>query len=194
MALYRAVVKGTLFGQHVQNVLAFHRPDAPADGAFVLAQSLRDFFYGQIKGLCNNAMQWNSINVYNAEAPGTLPTVLSVSFTGTWASHNRIWGPQCGVFQIKTATAGRRGRGRFYISGMEVDGTLNGVWETGRLGLMNSVASSLKGGYAVTSPSSLYRLGVLPRGGSFTDFKPAIDLIARPLPGTQGRRNIGRGT
>lgn len=193
MALFRAVVKGQLFGCAVQNVLHFERADAPANAPLLLAQSLRDFFYSQIKGLCNNAMVWNSINIYDPEHPENLPLVLATNFTGTWSSSVVLWGPLSGVFQIKTAVAGRTGRGRFYIAGMEPAGLTSGLWGTGRINLMNQVATSIKGGYVGSNPSSLFTLGILPRGGSSTDFKPAIDLLARPLPGAQSRRNIGRG-
>lgn len=193
MALYRAVVSGSLFGQLIQNVLHFHRADAPADGAFVLAQSLRDHFYAQIRLLVNSDMTFNLVQIYDAESISTLPVQLPMNLVGAWATHHVVWAPLCAVFQIKTADAGRHGRGRFYISGQEQQGIFQGLWETNRQILMNSAASSIKGGYCDPSPSSMYTLGVMKRGGSTADFRPAIDLIARPLPGTQGRRNIGRG-
>lgn len=194
MALYRATVSATLFGQKIQNVLHFHRADAPSNGAEVLAQSLIDHFYGQIRLLCNNSINWNQIRIDRPDIPSAQPVLVATNFNGLFSSNLRLWGPLCAVFQIKTATAGRTGRGRFYVSGIEAQRLDSGVWETQAQLQLNSCAQSLEDGYADPTPSSLYTLGVMSRSATtVVEFKPCLDIVPRPVPGTQGRRNIGRG-
>lgn len=194
MAIYRATVSGTLFGQLVQNVLHFRQNEPPPNVHTVLINNLINNFYGQIRLFVNSAMNWHQIRVDTMEDPPPFPTIVTTNFSGAWSTHNILWGPLTTVFQIKTAFPGRKGRGRFYISGDEPQGLLNGVWESGRQGLHNSVANSIKGNYVGVSPATGFELGVYPRNTTDpTEFKAATDLIARALPGTQGRRNIGRG-
>jgi len=194
MALYRATVSGVLFGQTIQNVLHFHRADAPQDGSLVLAQSLVNHFYGQVRLQCSNQMTWNLIKIERADAPNELPLLFPTNFAGGWSSSIKVWAPHCCVIQIKTDTPGRTGRGRFYISGLELADVDLGIWTTGRMQQLVSMCTSIKGGYTGPNPSSLYTLGVMPRSGTtLADFKPALDLVPRSIPGTQRRRNIGVG-
>lgn len=194
MTIYRATVSGTLFGQVVQNVMHFRRFEPPPDAPAVLAQRLIDGFYGQIRLFCSNQMNWNQVRVDTIEDPPPLPTIVTTNFSGSWTSTSVLWGPMTVVFQIRTPFPGRKGRGRWYISGVDAAAVQSGFWNAGQQGLHNSVANSLKSQFIGPPPSSDYELGVFPRGSlDPTDFKVANNIVARPLPGTQTRRNIGRG-
>jgi hypothetical protein len=193
MGLFQARVSGQLFGENVMNVLHFQKPQSTTADKGVLAISLRDHFYAQMKFLCSNQMQWREIMVIDPSNPDDLPAILPIVINGFNSQPNAVINTVCAVYRIKTGVGGRRGRGRFYISGIDANGIALGRWNAQMLINLNSVANSLKGGYVGNTPTSGFNLGVIRRGAGEADFIEATDLVARDYPGTQVRRNFFRG-
>jgi hypothetical protein len=193
MSIFRVRITGTLFGQHCENVVHFQRPESNLAFKEALARKIEDHWLAQMRLVCRQAMGWESVKVRDASNPDDFEFVHPINVTGFHPGEFDVWAPLCAVFQIKTAVQGRRGRGRFYLSGLEAVGVRRGIWDTGRLGELNSIASSLKEGFLGDNPTSGFNLGVLKRNGLEADFIEATDFRIRHHPGSQVRRNLFRG-
>jgi hypothetical protein len=193
MAVYRVRITGSLWGQNVENVLHFRREEAIEIHKQHLAQKIEDHWLAQMRLQCRQAMVWTSVKVRDASNPEDFEVVHPINVAGFHPGEGDLWGPMCAVFQIKTAVNGRRGRGRHYLSGVETAGITRGIWDTNRITQFNDMCASLKEGFVGDNATSLFHLGLLRRGAGEADFIEAIDFRIRQHPGTQVRRNIGRG-
>lgn len=193
MGVWRVTITGSLFGQKIQNVLHFQKFQSVDSDAWTLVNKLNDAWLTQIRNLCTQSMHWTEIMAQDAQDEDKVPTILPVNWFGGWTTGTNIFLPCSLVYQIKTSVAGRRGRGRFYIAGVEPNGITNGRWGTGMRQQFTSVATSLKSNFVGSNASSPFRLGVMRRGGGEADFITATDLVARDYPGSQVRRNFNRG-
>lgn len=194
MAVWRVTIKGKLFGQNVQNVLHFKEKNPGVKTMLQFANDIAGSWLGQIRFLCRVAMVWQEINIIDIEHPDQNFLVFPINTAGFIGGSNDVAPFLTLVFKIKTATGGKRGRGRFHVSGAECAGLTEGVWGTNFMINFNSVCNSIKGNYLGANPGTGFNLGVMPRTNNAADFKPATDLVPRNYPGTQRRRNFFYGS
>lgn len=120
------------------------------------------------------------------------PTLLTIAIPGNIAVDTKQVPFVSVVVQIRTGSAGRHGRGRFYLGAIDPGTWLYGVMTAGaQTGWVPSI-TALKAAY-LGNPTSGMSLGLLRKGGDSSQFIPATDLIVRPVAGVQRRRNYGYG-
>ena len=186
----------TMKGQSVQNVIHFINPD----GALSL-QTIADFmttdWIPALKPIQNTAVVYRQIQVRDLDNPATATFLLNTAIPGTAVGFDARLPPLCIVIQKKTNRAGRKGRGRLYISGFD-EGSLDttGTWSAGHLtGVMATAVNNLRErfflGGAQQTGLALAIMGRGPDNG--IELTPVTNLIVRPVPGLQRRRSIGVG-
>jgi hypothetical protein len=190
MSIHRIIVTATYLNQRAQNVLHFQIPDGSMTDAQI-TDEIKTNWVTQLKALQNSLLLYQTISTQRISGTVTVPSVLSiVGYTGDLVGpgyHPCI----AGIFSIRTATAGRHGRGRFYLGGIHGATVLNGIYETNAFAAFNTKAGLLQSRYKSggTGPMTL---GVMPpkQPGSFTAMS---ELRVMPTFGIQRRRNIGVG-
>ncbi len=191
MSIIRVVISATILGQKVQNVLHFNNPDGALNNLAVKDELVGNFI-PVLQNLQNNGLSYASLSVQQL-TPLQPIEVFSITGAGTGSLAGAPAHPSlCGLFSIRTGTAGRRGHGRFYMFGVHGDSVSNGVVQSGAFGAYVNAATTLTGRYNATGTRPL-QLGVCSRANP-DDFKVMTALIARPTFGIQRRRNIGVGS
>jgi len=193
MAVFRASLFHTSYGQQIRNVLHFHKSDAVQADMTSLAINLRDRWIDFVKNTQSNKINYYMVQIEHVGDESPWPTLqLSINITGNFFS-SEIFNFACMVLQLKTDFGGRHGRGRNYISGVYSSDLSNGVWNAAQLVRFNGLVATLKDWW--TTPAGNFTgfdLVVCPRSDP-TDFHLVTDIVPRATPGTQVRRNFFRG-
>lgn len=190
MAVYRLTLKGKLFGQSIQNVLHFKEKTPGAMNRITFANEFNNAWVQSIRNWCIQSMQWTEIYFVDISNPDDVPTVLPINVAGGVGGNAQVAPHLTVVYKLKTGVGGRRGRGRFHISGVQGGHLLEGVWTPSLLVQLNSIATTLKQNFTGENPFKLHNLGVMPRTDNPNDFLPVTDIIVRNYPGSQRRRNF----
>jgi hypothetical protein len=190
MSTMRITLAGTIFDQRCVNVLHFNNPD----GGLSHVQ-IRDVLIAQwlfhVRDIQNVNFVWRDMTVQKVDGTPDTPTVFPLSdqqgaLTGT-AAHPSL----AALFSVRTAFAGRKGRGRFYVPGVHQESVLNGRVHPNAVIAYNTVANDLVARFGA-SGSQAIKLVVCPRIDP-TDIHTCVTILARSVFGIQRRRNIGVG-
>lgn len=191
MSINRVTLSCLVDGQVNQNVMHFNNPSGSIPISTV-AVDMRDIWLPQIVPFQRNDTFWYDIEV--REVPGiNVPYHLTIAVFGTGSASQEKDVPFVGrVLWFQTATAGKKGRGRYYIPGTTCEswdrGKVKAVSITAGLTLCANLVSAFTGG----SPSSGLNLGICPRSNP-SNFKPVTSIVQRVNLGVQRRRGLGVG-
>ncbi len=189
----RVTTTGAIGGYVQQNVLHF---TWLGDGPFDLSDAaveIRDHWIQLIKPLQASDFRYSLITVRNMNTLTLPPFSLVVSINGGGGTVLNWWGPMSVVFSIRTATFGRKGRGRFYVGGFYVGQVGQGQFTSSAQSFNAGMAANLEARYVAVGAPGNFRLGVAPRLATADNFKFATQIIPAPTPGVQRRRNFGVG-
>lgn len=186
----------TLKGQTVQNVLHFLNPDGQMD-LQTIANLMSTEWIPIVRTIQGTQLVYQQILVRDLGQPNLAPFVQNTAIAGSATGFDSRLPPLCIVIQKKTNTAGRRGRGRMYISGWD-NGSIQdtGTWVVGHLnGVMLDAVNNLMAKFFLGGQNSVgLQLCVAGKGpDNQWIFIPVTNLTVRPIPGYQRRRNIGIG-
>jgi hypothetical protein len=186
----RVITSGFFFGQTCQNVLHFNNPDGlttPAD----IATDIKNNWLVQISAMSSGNIVWNNISVRRVDGGTEAPYNLAVSIAGAQSGSAQQLTFLAYVIRIRTAVVGRRGRGRIYVPGPNLNLTNLGVWASSTITGWQTPLNNLAARYLAGGTSSI-RLGVASHTDP-SDWKAATQLLLASIPGIQRRRNIGVG-
>lgn len=175
----------------MQNVLHFHNPD----GTLTLPQVADDCianWIGPLKTQQDDNGIYTSIGVRNIDDMTSSPYVRTIAIQGG-ADHGDQQVPyMCMVLKLRTAIAGRRGRGRVYVAGLATAHTANGVLSSGGLALWENplCLPAIRNAYLAGGSSDL---GLVVYHRDTRDHSFVTEILPRSVPGVQRRRNIGVG-
>lgn len=193
MALIRATLRGQLWGQECKNVLHFLRDNATQADMGHLATRLAEIWMTHLAFTQTQHWQWNRIDLQDLGENPMAPVTLSVNIGGQFFDALNMPGFMCFVYQLRTASsAGRRNRGRVYISGINVD-LDQGIWTTSRVNFMASVLDAWVPEFVGNAPNSGWSWVLTSRTNPIGDIKSITSIVPRSYPGTQVRRNLFRG-
>lgn len=191
MAILRATIRGSIFGQTHINVLHFQRDSYVSADRLILAQELRDNWLQYVKAITPFELVWNNIHVQNISTPAEAHVDLAISVAGSSSSTD---GVPCFVtfcFRVRTAIAGKRGRGRFYLSSPNHGHIVAGVFTSALLTAAATVCTNIMTRYGPSATSN-FGFGVCPRNDA-SSFKGVTSMDVDSVPRVQRRRNIGVG-
>lgn len=190
MTIYRVTLDMTMFGQQLQNVLHFQHFSSDPATMDLLAQTVETNWIGNIRMLHSGSVRYNRIRVRMLESQfATFEKTINV--TGNYGAVDEIWSFVCFVLRLRTATIGRRGRGRIYISGVLAGFTDQGFVTADQISDWDERIAILMALYGPGGTSE-FDLGVCNKSAPFA-FKPVTSMQVAPTTGCQRRRNIGRG-
>jgi len=196
MSVARITIFGQYVGQQTQNVLHFEQPDVTDTNVIDLCAQIDEFWIngGWLQN-CSAAATWHLIRGQLLEA-GHGPFDLPISRAGVLGDDHNYVPFVAAVLQIKTATGGRTGRGRTYLTGFGGGEFSSGYWRNDTLIRLEAIADAfsqywLQGG-AQHGYAHGWDLVISPRNDP-TDTKIATAIVARALVGSCVRRQIGRG-
>lgn len=193
MPLFQVTLTGTIWGQNCKNVLHFLRDNAGPEHMGQLAQHLLDVWIHHIAFTQTQNFTWNRIDVKHIDEQPFAPVVLTFNKGGQFFTGTNVWGVQCFVYQLKTASSlARRNRGRVYISGIHPE-LESGLWTASRINLMTQTMQVWIDNYVFPSVSSGFAWVITSRENPIQDIKVVTQIVPRAHPGTQVRRNLFRG-
>lgn len=205
--IYRLRLFGTLHGAQIVNVLHFVQDDPdPLKGGLELANTFVTNMTATLRARCTSAFTYNYVEVERivpyTGGPVTVNFPASSVGTRSGACGSAM---VCEVISIYTSRGGRRGKGRFYLSGgntEQTNGLQSGVWTAPQSTTTQNLANQFAGIFMDdTLPVvSAWRLGVWSRASGpehppwTTDqFTRATALVVRNTARTQRRRQVGVG-
>lgn len=188
--IYRVTLDSTMYGQQLQNVLHFSHPSSDPATLQTLADEIAASWIGEIRFEHSASVKYTRIRVLMLESQFAAHE-KTVNINGSWGGDDGIHTFTCFIIRLRTATIGRRGRGRQYISGVLKGWTVNGFVHPDNINSWNNRFQNIM---AVFGPggSSLARLGVCNHRAPFV-FHEVTSLQIAPTLGVQRRRNIGVG-
>lgn len=197
MAVVRATIFHTLYGQQLQNVVHFQQLDATEAMFGLLPVRIRERFVKPIAGNQTNRLQYYRVRCEKVGSGTTwAPVETSFAWTGQFFG-SETFAPMACVFQFRTSVNARRGRGRIYMSGMYSSDFVNGTWTASRLVAFGDTCNTLKawwvsGGANFGSENGNWQLCLSPRSDP-DDTLDVTNIVPRAYAGTQVRRNFFRG-
>lgn len=191
MAVIRCKLFQTAYGQNVMNVLHFHVPDFVESMIPTIATDIRDNWINSVRAVQTANLLYTRINLSKVDN-SMVPYDLAIAINGAASAQNEMVPYFCHLLQLRTAAAGRRGRGRVYMAMvnplLHFQGTLTppfaALWNTP---IANIMAAFGPGG------SKPYSLCVNPHSTT-EDPKDVQSISVGPYTAVQRRRNIGVGT
>ncbi len=191
MSLFRVTAQGLILGNAHQNVLHFKTSNGTETTA-QLAAHIRDNWLQQVKTRHGATLVWNGVLVQKIGS-GEAPFTLSINIPGSGDSSANYTPFAAFVVQLKTATAGRHGHGRFYLGAVHPGAHVNGIVTSTTLSDWATPIATLMGLYG-PSHSSPYNLVVVKRTTNAAETAyPVTAMVLRSSLGTQRRRNYGVG-
>lgn len=186
MSIERVTVNQTYGGRIYQNVLHFDNPNG-AQTVAQIAEEVRVNWIGAIKGHQAHQLIYNSLVIgrVDTQAPPAPVTVQLVNEDGN-GTDNVHHGSICGMLSFRTALAGRRNRGRYYIATIPISYYTMDLLNSNGTPAMNGVAAALEARFK-TGGSGPLTLVIWHRDqGNST---PVTQIIAPQYAGIQRRRN-----
>lgn len=200
--IYRVAFLYSVYGQGCANIMYMKQDGFGGDDATDAAEHLMPILRTTFVPVLPRGVTGNLYNV------GVSLVSKSNSDQGGASADTLQEGPLGGalpalcsiVVRIKTGLAGRRRRGRIFVSGIpegwSAAGVLNAAGVTGYTGLANRLNAAFMG----TTPSSGFRLGVFSRTeydsilGTLNDaWKPATTLVVPTEVASMRSRKVGVG-
>lgn len=197
MGIARVTVVGSIAGQMTNNVLHFHTENITDVKLADLAVRVQNAFVINPFSLnCSAHQSWSRIHVWEVGSD-RVPIDLSFAVQGTWDASLDFTPTVCAVFQLKTSTMGRSGRGRFYMGGFGSRQKQVGLWAPAIQIQLNSCAEAIENFWCdVNHPSysgNGWVLVVARRENPLPDPLQVVQVLARPMIGTLRRRQLGVG-
>ena len=191
MAVWRVTITATSLGQRYQNVLHFATATTPFTDQNV-KDEVRNQWIPVIWQLQNQALVYVSITTQQL-APTLQPAIVwPITGAGGGLSGKIAHPSLAGLFSLRSAATGRRGRGRFYLFGVHDDSHLNGVVQTCAYTDYQVKAASLKARFCQGGSGPML-LVIAPRNNP-SNYVACTDIIVKPTFGIQRRRNVGVGS
>ena len=192
MPLYRVRLTGFLIGQTHENVFHMRNKEGfnsfPADLALEIQNQwctiLRD-------GFPNGQFVWSNINVRDLDQPNLAPTNLPTNIQGLGSTNTSILPFVTTVIRFQTAVAGRKGRGRMYVSTPNSGNIVGGFMSNPTIAFWNQKVQQLSARY-LNGGTSNYRLVIKGKAAGSPDI-PVTLIAVDTLYRVQRRRNIGVG-
>lgn len=195
MTLYRAVMRGTIFQQLMENVV--HFIDEGQGSSIDLGVVIRDVWFPTVRALQNAQFQWFQV-ITQAKPDGSNtfdpPDLLTFpgqpgSLSGDAAHPALAW-----IFSLRKACAGKHCRGRIYLPGVHGASVFQGVAENNAFNAAAQVRDLImqrfhRGGISFQG----YSLAIAERKAPFSN-DYVEQIIVRNVFGIQRRRNINVGS
>lgn len=191
MSHWTVYVNMTFYGQLCQNVLHFENRSDPFSNEQV-ATEIRDNWIEQVRGRLPFDVSFNSVAVYDTENSSVAPYNLVFQKNGAQSGDNQLVPFACWVFQLKTATGGPSGHGRFYLPGVLKGFHAGGILQNGGVTVWEPFRAALVARYCLGGNGPL-ELKVFTRRPNFI-WKPVTNIVLRNTMGAQRNRNIGVGS
>jgi hypothetical protein len=194
MSLHKVTLIQSLIGQRIENVLHLRN----ADGALT-NQQMADYIVANwidvVRINQNNRLTYLQLLIQDADTPNVAPFVVNLASAGQWVGFDANLPFLSLVLKKNTNFAGRHGRGRVYLCGVnhgEISTT--GAWDTGNLtGRFKTMTDNLNLHWTIDATGGL-TLQVAPHNFSIGNEGHSVTNIqARAFPGVQRRRCVGVG-
>lgn len=191
--IYGVRLSGLQAGQICQNVVHVRDQEGFTNTKVDITNKFFAGFIGQLRGLQCQHFAWTQIKVWKWYDEDDVPLETPISIGGSLPEVAQFANAVAMVFQKKTAVAGRRGSGRFYLGGVPGTQFVDGLWHENTLINMNSVRLSLNAQFTGASPGQHLNLVLVPKESEADEWIDITDFRGRNYPGTQVRRNFFRG-
>lgn len=189
MGHIRVVITGNMYGQTVQNVLhllnhndAFTLPQIAAD--------IKTAWVDRVSIFQNSNLRYTNILVQDLSHVTVQPFSLTIDRQGQGFNDTRIPPTLTYVIKLQTAVAGRHGRGRVLLSGVQSDSIQGGFLTASAINSWNTtVLDPIRSTY-LSNVNNTLELCVRAHDGTMN---PVISIQLRGLVGTLRRRQFGVG-
>ena len=195
MSLHKVTLTQILKGQRIQNVFYLQNIDGLRSDTDIGAHLIADWIQF-VKTCQGTQLRYINLMVQRLGTNPPAPFILNIDIPGTWTGHDPRMPFVCLVMQKKTNIGGRRGRGRYYISGVNPEELqTDGAWSTGTIsGRFQPMCDNLKSRWLSGGSVAGLRLMNGPADAQLeTDVISVTNLIPRNFPGLQRRRSVGVG-
>jgi hypothetical protein len=191
MAVIRAKLFQTAYGQNVMNVLHFDVPDFVSSMLPTIAASIRDNWINNVRAVQTANLLYTRINLSRPNG-SEVPYDLVISITGAASAQNEMVPYFCHLLQLRTAAPGRTGRGRVYMAMVNPLLHFQGTLTPPFAALWNTPIANIIAAFG-PSGSQPYFLSVNPHTSSESPHH-VTSINVGPFTAVQRRRNIGVGT
>lgn len=194
MSVARVTLTSLYAASVLQNVFHFAKPDYVTADLAVLLTDFKNLFVDQLRNFYVNEVSVLTCHGEELQsgAGGDVADLL-IGLPGAGGSDTRVPLQLAMVVQVKTGMTGRANRGRWYNYGITCNWLLNGLWNPTNLANAQGWCNTLKGRWCGTNAQHGWQLVIHGKNDAPGDYRLSTDLIARPTPGTQRRRQIGVG-
>ena len=188
--LYRVTLNQQMYGQQIQNVLHFSHPSSDPATMSLLADAVETNWIQNVRFEHSAAVKYTRIRVLMLESQFAA-FEKTININGGQGNDDGLHSYVCWLIRLRTATLGKRGRGRVYISGVLHGLTLNGFVRAENITSWNNRFVNVMAAFG-PGGSSPFRLGVCNSKPPFV-FHDVTSIQLAPTLGAQRRRNIGVG-
>ena len=190
MTIYRVVLDHTMYNQQLQNVLHFTHASSDPQTMELLADDVVVNWIGHIRVNMSACIQWNRIRVQMLESQfATFEKIINIK--GVFGDDFELNSFACFILRLRTATIGRNGRGRQYLSGVLKGWTDKGFVISDVINAWNVQLEGIMEAYGANGTSD-FDLVVCNKTAPFSA-KTVTNIQLAPTLGVQRRRNIGVG-
>lgn len=193
MPLYRVRLRGFLVGQAHENVMHFQSDDGVATNPMDLANEIATQWCVFLKdGFPTGSFSWDLVHVNDLTNPATAPADNTIAIPGTGASNSSIIPFTTFKLKLKTNFAGRKARGRLFMSTPNAGNITAGFLTTATLTFWNGKAAQLMARYGPGGASN-YNLVIHGKNDPANQSFPVTAIVMDTRPATCVKRQIGRG-
>lgn len=188
--VYRVTLTQSLWGETLQNVLHFTHADANPLSMADLVTDLETTWIPHVKWIQQDQLRYVGARVQILESQfAAYSKALNISGSAGGSNDYKTYNAH--ILQLRTALAGRTGRGRQYIGGVALNLTDKGIIKSDIITSWGNHIATLVGQYCNTGVSE-FRLVVNPHT-NVDQSKEVTSITLNPIEGIQRRRNIGVG-
>jgi len=198
--IYEVTYQQLLHGSTRENVLHYRALTPLITDAAIIAAVERFWFFSQVVQSINvtySQMIVKRMTPIPLDEHIAFPTTVTVGQRSTQSMNNTV----AGVYTIRTGTAGKSHRGRFYLPGVPLDFSDDGgnTYNATGSALVTAFANNLLSEFGPSGTNTAVALGVYSRviGGThpFTvaGWQEMTRVDAQAILGNQRRRRLGRG-
>lgn len=186
----RVTLFARLYGQMINNVIGFEWKVPGAQTYDQLGADIKTNVVDQLANVCRTQIQWYQMILKKTDGNDAPFTYVFTPKNGVnggdpiYPAYNTM------IFSLRTAVAGREGRGRFYLSGFAGQ-IQNGLHEAFQLNGAIIAANNMMTRYGPSGTSTALQLAILNRAG--TIYRHVTAITPKATPGVQRRRNLGVG-
>lgn len=191
MAVVEATFFGRIFGQQTQNIFHFYRPDVTQAQINALVVRLREAFYFDWQGQMLSDWEGTRTHVRCIDGGNFTPVDEFYSIHGSAGNSSFQTSMLAFCITKKTALAGRRGRGRFYLPGASAGKLSQGRWLNTVQNIFADVHTETMHKWGPSNPTEGWNMVLW--GGAQFGYTLITSLVLRDVASCQRRRNIGYG-